>query len=82
MANEAELTSRVIGIIAATLGLNEDDVKPEKVFTDDLNADSLDTVELVMALEQEFELEISDESADKIKSVQDAISYIVENTDS
>jgi acyl carrier protein len=58
------------------LGVNEADVKSESSFVDDLGADSLDTVELVMALEEEFECEIPDEQAEKINTVQQAIDYI------
>ena len=61
---------------AEQLGVNEADVKIESTFVDDLGADSLDTVELVMALEEEFECEIPDEEAEKITSVQQAIDYI------
>ena len=67
---------RVKKIVAVQLGVNEADVKPESTFVDDLGADSLDTVELVMALEEEFECEIPDEEAEKITSVQMAIDYI------
>src|SRR5690554_2634479 len=67
---------RVKKIVAEQLGVNEADVKNESTFVDDLGADSLDTVELVMALEEEFECEIPDEEAEKITSVQQAIDYI------
>ena len=67
---------RVKKIVAEQLGVNETDIKPESTFVDDLGADSLDTVELVMALEEEFECEIPDEEAEKITSVQQAIDYI------
>jgi len=67
---------RVKKIVAEQLGENEADVKIESTFVDDLGADSLDTVELVMALEEEFECEIPDEEAEKITSVQQAIDYI------
>jgi acyl carrier protein len=67
---------RVKKIVAEQLGVNEGDIKPESTFVDDLGADSLDTVELVMALEEEFECEIPDEEAEKITSVQQAIDYI------
>ncbi len=67
---------RVKKIVAEQLGVNEADVKIESMFVDDLGADSLDTVELVMALEEEFECEIPDEEAEKITSVQQAIDYI------
>jgi len=61
------------------LGVDEDQVTNEASFMDDLGADSLDTVELVMALEEEFDIEISDEDAEKIQTVQDAIDYIGES---
>jgi acyl carrier protein len=67
---------RVRKIVAEQLGVNEGDVKNESTFVDDLGADSLDTVELVMALEEEFECEIPDEEAEKITSVQQAIDYV------
>ena len=67
---------RVKKIVAEQLGVNEADVKSESTFVDDLGADSLDTVELVMALEEEFECEIPDEEAEKITSVQQAVDYI------
>jgi acyl carrier protein len=69
---------RVKKIIAEQLGAEEDDVTPEASFVDDLGADSLDTVELVMALEEEFGVEIPDEEAEKILTVQQAIDYIKE----
>ena len=67
---------RVKKIIAEQLGVNETEIKSESSFVDDLGADSLDTVELVMALEEEFETEIPDEDAEKITTVQLAIDYI------
>jgi len=67
---------RVKKIVAEQLGVNDADIKPESTFVDDLGADSLDTVELVMALEEEFECEIPDEEAEKITTVQQAIDYI------
>ena len=67
-------------IVAEQLGVNEADVKNESSFVDDLGADSLDTVELVMALEEEFECEIPDEQAEKINTVQQAIDYINSHT--
>jgi len=66
--------------VAEQLGVDEAQVTNESSFMDDLGADSLDTVELVMALEEEFEIEISDEDAEKIQSVQDAIDYITDHT--
>ena len=71
---------RVKKIIVEQLGVNAEEVNPESAFVDDLGADSLDTVELVMAFEEEFDLEIPDEDAEKIATVGDAISYIKENS--
>ena len=70
---------RVKKIIVDQLGVKEDEVSPEAAFVDDLGADSLDTVELVMAFEEEFDLEIPDEEAEKITNVGDAIKYISEH---
>jgi acyl carrier protein len=67
---------RVRKIVAEQLGVNEADVKSESSFVNDLGADSLDTVELVMALEEEFECEIPDEDAEKITTVQQAVDYV------
>lgn len=71
-----EIDQRVKKIVAEQLGVNEADVKTESAFVDDLGADSLDTVELVMALEDEFDTEIPDEEAEKITTVQQAIDYV------
>ncbi|MCZ6452257.1 MAG: acyl carrier protein [Deltaproteobacteria bacterium] len=70
------IQARVKEIVIEQLGVNEDEVTPEASFLEDLGADSLDIVELVMALEEEYELEISDEDAEGIKTVQDVVSYI------
>jgi len=70
------IEQRVRKIVAEQLGANEADIKNDSSFVDDLGADSLDTVELVMALEEEFECEIPDEEAEKITSVQQAIDYV------
>jgi acyl carrier protein len=70
------IDQRVKKIVAEQLGVNESEIKNESSFVDDLGADSLDTVELVMALEEEFECEIPDEEAEKITSVQQAIDYV------
>ena len=67
---------KVKQIIVEQLGVDEKEVKPEAHFVDDLGADSLDVVELVMALEEEFKLEISDEDAEKLTTVKQAIDYI------
>ncbi len=71
---------RIKEIVAEQLGVEESQVTNEASFMDDLGADSLDTVELVMALEEEYDIEISDENAEKIQTVQDAIDYITEHT--
>ena len=74
-----ELFDKVKEIIVEQLGAEEDEVKETTAFVEDLGADSLDIVELVMALEEEFDMEIPDEQAEKIKTVGDAIKYIQEN---
>jgi len=71
---------RLKKIVVEQLGVDEDEVKPEASFVDDLNADSLDLVELIMSLEEEFGTEISDEDAEKIRTVQDAVDYIDEHS--
>ncbi len=73
------IEQRVKKIVAEQLGVSEADIKNESSFVDDLGADSLDTVELVMALEEEFECEIPDEEAEKITTVQQAIDYVNNN---
>mgnify|MGYP000952734354 FL=1 len=73
------IEQRVRKIVAEQLGVNESEIKIESAFVDDLGADSLDTVELVMALEEEFECEIPDEEAEKITTVQQAIDYVNNN---
>jgi len=70
------IEERVKKIVAEQLGVNEDQIKPDDSFVDDLGADSLDTVELVMALEEEFDTEIPDEEAEKITTVQLAVDYV------
>ena len=75
----AELETKIAEIIAEQLGVEVSEVTPEASFVDDLGADSLDTVELVMALEEEFGIEIPDEEAEKIATVNDAIIYIKEH---
>jgi acyl carrier protein len=72
----SQIEAKVKSIIADQLGVGEDEIKPESSFIEDLGADSLDIVELVMAMEEEFEVEIPDEEAENIKSVGDAINYI------
>jgi acyl carrier protein len=73
----SSVEDQVRGIIAEQLGVKADEIKNDASFVDDLGADSLDTVELVMALEEEFETEIPDEEAEKITTVQQAIDYIL-----
>jgi acyl carrier protein len=75
----ASIDEKVKLIVAEQLGVDAEQVTNDASFMDDLGADSLDTVELVMALEEEFDIEISDEDAEKIQTVQDAIDYLSEN---
>jgi acyl carrier protein len=70
------LEDKVKKIIAEQLSVSEEQIKPESAFVEDLGADSLDTVELVMALEEEFEIDIPDEEAEKIRTFQDVLNYI------
>jgi acyl carrier protein len=76
---QSEIEPRLRKIIVDNLGVDEAEVVPTANFVDDLNADSLDLVELIMSLEEEFGIEISDEAAEKIKTVGDAIEYIQEH---
>ena len=76
MSND-EVAQKVMDIIAESLGVKRNEVTPAASFITDLNADSLDIVELVMAIEKEFDIEIPDDEAEKIRTVQDAIDYIV-----
>ena len=77
----SNVDERVKKIVIEQLGVKEDEVSDSSSFVDDLGADSLDTVELVMALEEEFECEIPDEEAEKITPVQQAIDYVNANKD-
>ena len=70
------IEQRVRKIVAEQLGVNEADIKNESSFVDDLGADSLDTVELVMAFEENFDIEVPDEEAEKLQSVADVVAYI------
>jgi acyl carrier protein len=76
----AEVFEKVKKIVSEQLGVEEAEVKPEASFANDLGADSLDTVELVMALEEEFGIEIPDEAAESIGTVQDAVNFIKEKS--
>ncbi|MBA2320756.1 MAG: acyl carrier protein [Deltaproteobacteria bacterium] len=76
MSND-QVAEKVQDIIAKSLGVNRTEVTPGASFIDDLNADSLDVVELVMTIEQEFHIEIPDDEAEKIRTVQNAVDYIV-----
>lgn len=73
-----EIETRVKKIVVEQLGVKEEEVTTDASFVDDLGADSLDTVELVMALEEEFETEIPDEDAERIVTIKDAVKYIIE----
>ena len=77
----SSVEERVKKLIVEQLGVNESEVSPDASFVDDLGADSLDTVELVMALEEEFETEIPDEDAENITTVQEAIDYVLKSAD-
>ena len=76
-----EIQAKVIQIISEQLGKDESEIKMSSHFIEDLDADSLDTVELVMALEEEFDIDIPDESAEKITTVKSAVDFIVESKD-
>jgi len=76
----SDIASRVKAIIVDKLGVEEKEVTPEASFTNDLGADSLDTVELIMEFEKEFNIAIPDDQAEKISTVGEAISYIEDNT--
>ncbi|NBD14375.1 MULTISPECIES: acyl carrier protein [Corallococcus] len=76
MSNAIDVEAKIKSIIADQLGVSEDEIKPESSFIEDLGADSLDIVELVMAMEEEFEVEIPDDEAENIKTVGDAVNYV------
>ena len=79
--SQTEIFDKVKEIVAEQLSVDADVIKPESHFANDLQADSLDTVELVMALEEEFDIEIPDEAAEKILTVQEAVDYIKDKKD-
>ncbi len=81
MLSKDDIASKVKEITSEQLGVDESQITPEAKFVDDLGADSLDTVELVMALEEEFDLEISDEEAEKLTTVNRVVSYIEDYLD-
>jgi acyl carrier protein len=76
----ADISERVKDLVVEQLGVSQDQVSPQASFIDDLGADSLDTVELVMAFEEEFGIDIPDEDAEKMATVADAIKYLEENS--
>ena len=80
MNNMSDISTKVKAIIVDKLGVDENEVTPEASFTNDLGADSLDTVELIMEFEKEFNIAIPDDQAEKIGTVGDAVTYIEDNT--
>ena len=76
----SEVLNKVVDIVCDQLSVSKDDVNPESSFVEDLGADSLDTVELVMAFEEEFDLEIPDDEAEKITTIQSAVEWIESNS--
>jgi acyl carrier protein len=80
MSSKEDIVAKLRPIIAEQLGVDEADVKEDASFTEDLNADSLDLVEMIMSLEEQFHLQISDEDAEKITTVGEAVDYIAEHT--
>jgi acyl carrier protein len=81
MARKVSIADRVKEVIVEQLGVDADEVVPTAKFVDDLNADSLDTVELVMAFEEVYSINIADEDAEKVITVQDAIDYLTRRTE-
>ena len=82
MAEELDITAEVKRIIKEQLDVDEADIKPESIFIDDLGADSLGLVELVLAFEEAFEIDIPDEDTEQIRTVQDAVNYIKQHRNS
>lgn len=82
MPTREEIEGKVIGIVGEQLGVDKSEIKSETSFVNDLNADSLDTVELVMELEDEFDMSIPDEEAEKIQTVGAAVEYILKHLES
>jgi acyl carrier protein len=80
MASKEDILVKLKPVIAEQLGVDEGEVNPEASFTEDLNADSLDLVELIMSLEEQFTIQISDEDAEKITTVGEAVDFIYEHT--
>ena len=81
MSSKGDIASKIKGITGEQLGVDESQITPEANFVDDLGADSLDTVELVMALEEEFDLEIADDEAEKLTTVSKVVIYIEDRLD-
>ncbi len=75
----ADVFDRIVKVVSEELAISEDEITEDASFIDDLGADSLDVVELIMALEEEFDIEIPDEDAEEIATVSDAVDYIEEN---
>lgn len=75
----ADVLDRIVKVVSEELAISEDEITEDASFIDDLGADSLDVVELIMALEEEFDIEIPDEDAEEIATVSDAVEYIEEN---
>lgn len=76
MSSSEEIAERIKNIIVEQLGVSKEELTPQASFIEDLGADSLDIVELIMALEEEYEMEIPDEDAEKIQTVEDVINYV------